>query len=86
MDEIINYAGNGLMAIGYVWIIAKSAEWFFGKVLFRKVFKRREKDRKQAAINELYDAYELGDMKPGDDLKITTKGGLVVFMYRSPEE
>lgn len=85
MDEIINYGSGGLMIIGYAWIIAKSVEWFLSLV-FRKAFKRKEKDRKQAAINELYDAYELGDMKPGDDLKITTKGGLVVFMYRRPEE
>ena len=85
MDEIIKYATIGLMAVGYFWIIAKSVEWFLSLIL-RKAFKRKEKDRKQAAINELYDAYELGDMKPGDDLKITTKGGLVVFMYRRPEE
>ncbi|EMQ4858862.1 DUF4752 family protein [Morganella morganii] len=85
MDEIIKYATIGLMAVGYFWIIAKSVEWFLS-LIFRKAFKRKEKDRKQEAINELYDAYELGDMKPGDDLKITTKGGLVVFMYRRPEE
>lgn len=85
MDEIIKYATIGLMAVGYFWIITKSVEWFLS-LIFRKAFKRKEKDRKQAAINELYDAYELGDMKPGDDLKITTKGGLVVFMYRRPEE
>ncbi|MEQ5030356.1 DUF4752 family protein [Morganella morganii] len=85
MDEVIKYATIGLMAVGYFWIIAKSVEWFLS-LIFRKAFKRREKDRKQAAINELYDAYELGDMKSGDDLKITTKGGLVVFMYRRPEE
>lgn len=85
MDEIIKYATIGLMAVGYFWIIAKSVGWFLS-LIFRKAFKRKEKNRKQAAINELYDAYELGDMKPGDDLKITTKGGLVVFMYRRPEE
>lgn len=85
MDEIIKYATIGLMAVGYFWIIAKSVEWFLN-LIFRKAFKRKEKDRKQAAINDLHDAYELGDMKPGDDLKITTKGGLVVFMYRRPEE
>ncbi|MEA1624582.1 DUF4752 family protein [Salmonella enterica] len=85
MDEIIKYAPIGLMGVGYFWIIAKSVEWFLN-LIFRKAFKRKEKDRKKAAINELYDAYELGDMKPGDDLKITTKGGLVVFMYRRPEE
>lgn len=85
MNEIIKYATIGLMAVGYFWIIAKSVEWFLS-LIFRKAFKRKEKDRRQAAINELYDAYELGDMKPGDDLKITAKGGLVVFMYRRPEE
>ncbi|MBT0396075.1 DUF4752 family protein [Morganella morganii subsp. morganii] len=85
MDEIIKYATIGLMGVGYFWIIAKSVEWFLS-LIFRKAFKCKEKDRKQAAINELYDAYELGDMKPGDDLKITTKGGLVVFMYRRSEE
>ncbi|HGD3355453.1 TPA: DUF4752 family protein [Morganella morganii] len=85
MDEIIKYATIGLMAVGYFWIIAKSVEWFLSLIL-RKAFKRKEKDRKQAAINELYDAYDLGDMKLGDDMKITTKGGLVVFMYRRPEE
>lgn len=85
MDEIIKYATIGLMAVGYFWIIAKSIEWFLG-LIARKWIRRMIKDRKQKAVNELYDAYELGDMKPGDDLKITTKGGLVVFMYRRPEE
>ncbi|MEM8120220.1 DUF4752 family protein, partial [Morganella morganii] len=41
-----------------------------------------ENDRKQAAINELYDAYELGDIKPEGHMKVETKGGLVIFMYR----
>ena len=85
MDEIINYGSGGLMIIGYAWIIAKSVEWFLG-LIARKWIRRMIKDRKQKAVDELYDAYELGDMKPGDDLKITTKGGLVVFMYRRPEE
>lgn len=73
------------MMVGYFWVIAKSVEWFLG-LIARKAIRRMIKDRKQKAVNELYDAYELGDMKPGDDLKITTKGGLVVFMYRRPEE
>lgn len=85
MDEIIKYATIGLVAVGYFWIIAKSVEWFLG-LIFRKAFKRKEKDRKQAAINELYDAYELGDIKPEGHMKVETKGGLVIFMYRRPEE
>ncbi|MEG0280610.1 MAG: DUF4752 family protein [Morganella sp. (in: enterobacteria)] len=85
MDEIINYGSGGLMIIGYAWIIAKSAEWFFSLVA-RKAFKRMMKDRKQRAVNELYDAYDLGEIKQGGDMKITTKNGLVIFMYRRPEE
>ncbi|HCR3555350.1 TPA: DUF4752 family protein [Morganella morganii] len=85
MDEIIKYATIGLMGVGYFWIIAKSVGWFLS-LIFRKAFKRKEKDRKQAAINELYDAFDLGDIKPEVHLKVETKGGLVILMYRRPEE
>lgn len=85
MDEIINYGSGGLMAIGYIWITAKSSQWFFSQV-FKKAFTRKEKDRKQAAVNELYDAYDLGSIKPYGDVKIAMKGGLVILIYRQSEE
>lgn len=85
MHEIIKYATIGLMAVGYFWIIAKSIEWFLG-LIARKWIRRMIKDRKQKAVNELYDAYELGDIKPEGHMKVETKGGLVIFMYRRPEE
>ena len=85
MDEIINYGSGGLMIIGYVWIIAKSAEWFFSLVA-RKAFRRMMRDRKQRAVNELYDAYDLGNIKPCGDVKIAMKSGLVILIYRQSKE
>ncbi|HED3889386.1 TPA: DUF4752 family protein [Morganella morganii] len=85
MDEIIKYATIGLMAVGYFWIIAKSIEWFLG-LIARKWVRRMIKDRKQKAVNELYDAYDLGNIKQGGDVKIAMKGGLVILIYRQSKE
>lgn len=85
MDEIIKYATIGLVAIGYVWIIAKSAEWFLG-LIARKTIRRMIKDRRQKAVNELYDAYDLGNIKQGGDVKIAMKSGLVILIYRQSKE
>ncbi|OBU13036.1 DUF4752 family protein [Morganella psychrotolerans] len=84
--EITTWLTVGLNLIGYLWVITKSIEWFFCRVLFRKTFGRKNKDRKQAAVNELYDAYDLGEIKQGGDMKITTKNGLVILMYRQSKE
>lgn len=85
MDEIINYGSGGLMIIGYAWIIAKSAEWFFSLVA-RKAIQRMIKDRRRKAVNELYDAYDLGNIKQGGDVKIAMKSGLVILIYRQSKE
>jgi hypothetical protein len=85
MDEIIKYATIGLMAVGYFWIIAKSIEWFLW-LIARKWIRRMIKDRKQKAVNELYDAYDLGNIKQGGDVKIAMKGGLVILIYRQSKE
>lgn len=85
MDEIIKYATIGLMAVGYFWIIAKSVEWFLG-LIARKWIRRMIKDRKQKAVNDLYDAYDLGNIKQGGDVKIAMKSGLVILIYRQSKE
>lgn len=85
MGEIIKYATIGLMAVGYFWIIAKSVEWFLG-LIARKWTRRMIKDRKQKAVNELYDAYDLSNIKQGGDVKIAMKSGLVILIYRQADE
>jgi len=71
----------GLMGIGYVFIIIKSFEWFV-LVLATQWDKRRKDTRRQKAVNELYDAFELDRLKDGHTMRVATKGNLNIFMYR----
>lgn len=59
----------------------KSGEWLMG-ITLKQWDKRRKISRKQKAVNELYDAFELDTIKDGDQMKITTAKGLVIMMYR----
>ncbi|MDE1497448.1 DUF4752 family protein, partial [Xenorhabdus bovienii] len=38
------------------------------------------------AVNELYDAFELDQIQDDQTMKIATKGGLVIMMYRQQSE
>ena len=59
----------------------KSGEWMM-RIALKQWDKRRNISRKQRAVEELYDAFELDTIKDGDQMKITTAKGLVIMMYR----
>ncbi|EJD6614096.1 DUF4752 family protein [Providencia rettgeri] len=80
-DETYKWIVATLSMMGYVWIVTQAFCWFVSLV-FSKLFKRKSKERKQAAIDELYDAYELDEIKDNETIKIATKGGLVFMIYR----
>lgn len=71
----------GLMVIGYLFIIIKAFEWFV-LVLAKEWDKRRKDTRRQKAVNELYDAFELDKLKDSSTMRVATKGDLNIFMYR----
>ncbi|MEG2569558.1 MAG: DUF4752 family protein [Acinetobacter sp.] len=81
MPNLSTYLDTGLALIGWTYIMWKSGEWLALLVL-RQYFKRRNDTRKQKAVDELYDAFQLGDIKGGDQMKLTTAKGLVIMMYR----
>lgn len=84
MDKM-NYADwmtAVLTAIAYLWIVKNSCTWLL-KVAAREWSNRREKDRKQRAVNELYDSFDLDTLEPGSTMRITTRGNLVLAMYRA---
>ena len=83
-DETYKWIVGLLSMMGYVWIVTQAFSWFVN-LIFRKLFKRKSKERKQAAIDELYDAFELGEIKDNQTIKVETKGGLVVMIYRQQE-
>ncbi|NWK87008.1 DUF4752 family protein [Raoultella terrigena] len=74
-----------LASIGMLYITCKAGEWVVSIVL-KQWCKRRKESVKQRAVNDLYDAFELGKNTPGETVKITTKDSLVIMMYREKTE
>lgn len=81
MSNLSTYLNTGLALIGWTYIMWKSGEWMM-RIALKQWDKRRKISRKQKAVNELYDAFELDTIKDGDQMKITTAKGLVIMMYR----
>jgi hypothetical protein len=82
MKDISILMNIGLAAIGYLFIMFKAGGWLTLK-LAKQWDKHRKQEVKQRAVNQLYDAFELDKIKGSDELKITTKGNLVIMMYRA---
>ncbi|MGP2469987.1 DUF4752 family protein [Yersinia sp. 2540 StPb PI] len=80
-DEILTCLNIGLALIGYFYIISKSVRWA-GINIWKQWDKRKKEERKQKAINELYDAFNLGELTESDTLKAVTKNGLTIMMFR----
>lgn len=81
MPNLSTYLNTGLALIGWTYIMWKSGEWMM-RIALKQWDKRRKISRKQKAVNELYDVFELDTIKDGDQMKITTAKGLVIMMYR----
>lgn len=81
MSNLSTYLNTGLALIGWTYIMWKSGEWMM-RIALKQWDKRRKISRKQRAVEELYDAFELDTIKDGDQMKITTAKGLVIMMYR----
>ncbi|WP_426345895.1 DUF4752 family protein [Cronobacter universalis] len=80
--SISTYLNTGLALAGWLYIMFKTGEWIISHAL-RQWDKRRKHSRQQKAVNELYDAFELADIKPGDTVRVATKGNLTIMMYRT---
>lgn len=74
-----------IASIGMLYIMFKAGEWI-ASIVAKEWCKRRKESAKQKAVNNLYDAFELGKITPGETVKITTEGSLVIMMYREKTE
>ena len=72
----------GLMAIGYVYIITKSVHWLLVLLAKRVDRFRFRKSPRQRAINDFYDAFDLGSIKPSERLTVKTGNGLCLRITR----
>lgn len=79
--NMATYLNTGLALLGWLYIMCKAGQWITRNVL-TQWDKRRKQSRRQKAVNEFYEAFELGAMSPGDTVKIATKGDLTIMMFR----
>lgn len=51
-------------------------------VFLKQWEKRRKQEKRQKALNEFYDAFDLSSIEPGTTVRITAKGDLMIMMFR----
>lgn len=83
--SIATYLNAGLALLGWVYVMFKTVQWII-KNIFSQWDKRRRESRRQKAVNEFYDAFELNSLEPGSTVRLATKGDLTIMMFRSEEK
>lgn len=78
MVDILN---TGLALMGWLFIMFKAAEWFIS-IAFKQWVSRKKQEKRQKAVNELYDAFNLSEIEPGGSVRLETKGDLTILMFR----
>ncbi|HAT3668913.1 TPA: DUF4752 family protein [Klebsiella oxytoca] len=83
--SIATYLNTGLAILGWSYIMFKTGQWII-KNAFSQWDKRRKESRRQKAVNELYDVFELNSLEPGSIIRVATKDDLTIVMYRREGE
>ena len=79
--SIATMLNTGLALLGWLYIMFKTGEWIMS-IALKQWAKRRKQSRKQKALSDFYDAYDLSAINPCDTVKLATKGGLTILMFR----
>lgn len=79
--SILTILNTGLALMGWLFIMFKTGQWFIS-VFLKQWDKRRKLSRRQKAVNELYDAFDLSSIEPGTTVRLATKGDLTIMMFR----
>ncbi|HGB5305303.1 TPA: DUF4752 family protein [Salmonella enterica subsp. enterica serovar Birkenhead] len=79
--SITDILNTGLALMGWLFIMFKTGQWFIS-VALRQWDRRRKQSRRQKAVNEFYDAFDLSSIEPGTTVRLATKGDLTIMMFR----
>ncbi|HAT3959746.1 DUF4752 family protein [Citrobacter freundii] len=82
---IIDILNVGLAFIGWLFIIVCAGNWFSMMVL-KQWSKRRKQTRREKALNELCDAFDLMNIELGTTVRLASKGDVVIMMYRKEDK
>lgn len=73
---------TGLQLMGCLFIMVKTGEWFVS-VALKNWDRRRKKSRRQKAVDELCEAFDLKSIEANTTVRLATTGGLTIMMYRT---
>ncbi|MFU0912972.1 DUF4752 family protein [Kluyvera intermedia] len=79
--SIATMLNTGLALLGWLYIMFKTGEWIIG-IVFKRWSQRKKQEKRQKAVNELYDAFNLSEIEPGGSVRLDTKGDLTILMFR----
>ncbi|EBK7451613.1 DUF4752 family protein [Salmonella enterica] len=79
--SITTILNTGLALMGWLFIMFKTGQWFVS-VFLKQWDKRRKQSRRQKAVNEFYDAFDLSSIEPGTTVRLATKGDMTIMMFR----
>lgn len=79
--SILTILNTGLALLGWLFIMFKTGQWFIS-IALKQWDKRRKQSRREKAINEFYDAFDLSSIEPGTTVRLATKGDLTIMMFR----
>ncbi|WP_227474544.1 DUF4752 family protein [Escherichia coli] len=79
--SVVTILNTGLALMGWLFIMVKTGQWFIS-VALKQWDKRRNLSRRQKAVNEFYDAFDLSSIEPGTTVRLATKGDLTIMMFR----
>ncbi|ECJ2445965.1 DUF4752 family protein [Salmonella enterica subsp. diarizonae] len=69
--SITTILNTGLALMGWLFIMFKTGQWFVS-VFLKQWDKRRKQSRRQKAINEFYDAFDLSSIEPGTTVRLAS--------------
>ncbi|ECK5001028.1 DUF4752 family protein [Salmonella enterica] len=79
--SILTILNVGLALMGGLFIMFRAGQWFIS-IALKQWDKRRKQSRRQKAVNEFYDAFDLSSIEPGTTVRLATKGDLTIMMFR----
>ncbi|AEX26926.1 DUF4752 family protein [Salmonella enterica] len=79
--SILTILNFGLALMGWLFIMFKTGQWFIS-IALKQWDKRKKQSRRQKAVNEFYDAFDLSSIEPGTTVRLATKGDLTIMMFR----
>lgn len=67
--SILDILNTGLALMGWLFIMFKTGQWFTS-IALKQWDKRRKLSRRQKAVNEFYDAFDLSSIEPGTTVRL----------------